>query len=203
MNELPAHSEPNSDQPTAEAARPPGGGGSLAGMVHRLSAYLTAEHFPLGDRAQLRRMQGGVPAPAFWKIAARFLDQELTADSGSRREQQERRWALILAALAEVQDLHRHGRSLGHALAEADVTEARVDRLLRAHGAALPHLVRAVVHQLTTRGTAVDLADLAWLVLSDGRRDEERGRRKVAREYYQALYRRQHAGAAAANAASP
>ncbi len=71
---------------------------------------------------------------------------------------------------------------------------SRVDRLLRAHDATLPHLTRAVVHQLTTRGTVVDLTDLAWLILSDGRRDQERARRKVAREYYQALYRSRHSG---------
>ena len=199
MNELPNEPEPATPEPaTPVPATATRDDTSLAFLVHRLSAHLNAEGFPTGDRAELRRMQEGEPAPAFWKIVARFLDDQLAAGSGPLRESQERRWALILAALAEVHDLHRRGRSLGHALAEAEVTEARVDRLLRAHGAAVAHLVRAVVHQLSTRGTAVDLTDLAWLVLSDGRRDEERARRKVAREYYQALYRRQHAGAGAA-----
>jgi CRISPR system Cascade subunit CasB len=151
-----------------------------------------AESFPTGDRADLRRMpEDGEPRPAFWKIAALYLDAQLPTHAGPFREDLERRWAVILAAVAEVHDLHRPGRALGHALAEAEVTEARVDRLLRAHGSTLPHLVRTTVHQLVTRGTAVDLTDLAWLVLSDGRGDADRARRKVAREYFQALYRRQ------------
>lgn len=183
---------PTIPEPHAEPPREGGGDASLAALIRRLSDHVKADSFPTGDRAELRRMpEDGEPRPAFWKIAALYLVEQLPAHAGHLREDLERRWAQILAAVAEVHDLHRPGRALGHSLAEAEVTEARVDRLLRAHGASLPHLVRTTVHQLVTRGTAVDLTDLAWLVLSDGRADADRARRKVARDYFQALYRRQ------------
>jgi CRISPR system Cascade subunit CasB len=163
---------------------PPGNrvGQSLASLVGRLARAVEDELHP-GDVASLRRMHPGAPEPlAFWKVAATYLDEAL-AGAGPYSES-ERRWAVILAAIAELRGLHQPTRRLGHALAVAGFSEVRLARLLRARGQALADATRTAVRFLATKGEPVDLADLARLVLSDGRRDEEQVRRQIARGFY-------------------
>lgn len=74
----------------------------------------------------------------------------------------------------------------GSAMARAGVAEVRLTRLLRARGEQLPDAVRTLTHQLVSAGVSFDLADLAWLVLSEGQADEERARQQIARDYYRA-----------------
>ena len=57
-------------------------------------------------------------------------------------------------------------------------------RLLRAHDDALEDAIRVTTHQLATSGARFDASELALLVLSDGRSDEDTVRRRVARHYY-------------------
>lgn len=143
------------------------------------------EHMGAGDRAALRKLQpGAVQLPAFWRLSTSIL-APLLDDKGARRGDAEDRWAAILPAMERTR--HAPSRRLGSALAQAGVSEVRVTRLLRAHGPGLADAVRAVVHQLDTAAQAFDHAELAWLVLSDGHRDEDDSRRQIARDYYGAL----------------
>lgn len=154
---------------------------SLDATIGAIAALLSQPH-AAGLAADLRRMApGDVACSAFWKISVRHLHLE---GSEERVAEQERRWSVILASLAAMADRHRTRVPLGAALARADLSEARVLKLLRARGTALPDVIRTVCHQLGAASQPVDFADIARLVLSEGRRDEERVRRRIARAYY-------------------
>lgn len=156
---------------------------NLATLIGRLAALIDRQLSP-GDVAALRRSRpDSIDGPAFWRIAAVELADSLEHDE-PRRDEGERRWAVILQALAELRGLHNPRRSLGDALADAEVNEHRVLRLLRASAESLFDAVRIIAHHLATKGVAFNCADLAWLVLSDGRSDEEAVRRRIARNYY-------------------
>lgn len=122
--------------------------------------------------------------PAFWKIAIRHLEPAglLVGAEGPLRRKQELCWSTILAAMAEGPPLGR--RSLGRALAEADVTEARVLRLLRARDDILLDTARTVGHQLAAAGCEFDWSDMAEVVSSDGAPHAEAVRRRIAYDYY-------------------
>jgi len=136
-----------------------------------------------GDVAELRRARpDSVPGPAFWRIVATHA---ITTESeGSARLEAERRWTAIVSGMAKMKGLHRPAARLGRALAQGGLTEPRVLRLLRAHDEALADVVRTTAHQLASTATPVDWTDLARLVLSDGRSDEDEVRRRIARDYY-------------------
>jgi len=151
----------------------------------------------IGERASLRRLKYETPdQPAFWKIVVRDLNQpHLIADREPWRGRDERRWAAILAGLAEVvgADLHRTGRRLGEAAAagkQAAIHERRFIGLLRAHGDALLDLIQPIAHQLVARGEHVDWADMADLVLSDGEHNEDATRRHLAQTYFTTLHKK-------------
>lgn len=159
-------------------------------IVSRIATRLSDEH-AIGERAALRRLSFERPdAPAFWRITVGEL-QAVLPTASPYREEHEQRWAAILAGLAELAGagLHQPKRRLGEAAAEAQLHETRLLKLLRAHGDALLGLVRPLAHQLVSKGVPVDWADVAQLVLSDGRADEDRVRRDIARHYFSALHR--------------
>jgi CRISPR system Cascade subunit CasB len=152
-------------------------------VVHAVAREIADGRIGPGDRGSLRRETVG---PAFWRIAVRHLEPAglLGGDDAPWRADQERRWAAILAGLAHSAELHTPRRRLGVALAEADVAEARVLRLARAHGEPLLATVRAVAHQLGSGGQRVDWADFADLILSDGKPWEEEVRRRLCLDFY-------------------
>lgn len=142
-------------------------------------------HMGTGDRASLRKLRPGhVQTPAFWRLSTSVLADSLP-EKAELRSAAEDRWAVILPVMESA--LHAPGRRLGSALAAANVSEMRVTRLLRARAEGVADAVRAVGHQLIAAGAPFDHADLAWLVLSEGRADDESCRRQIARDYYGAL----------------
>lgn len=160
----------------APAQEPP----SLPTLIHALSRDIQEVLSP-GEISQLRRMRPDEPGcPAFWKLAALRLDPAGMLNN----ETAERRWTALLAGMAKMAGLLRRGRRLGRALAAANVAEPRLLRLLRARGDALLDAVRITAQQLDAAGEAVDWADFAFLVLSDGGPKEEKIRRSIARDYY-------------------
>ena len=155
----------------------------LATIVNSV-AKTSKEVLSPGDIAALRRLRSNDPScSAFWRLAATQLAPVLP-EGGPARDEAERRWAVILQAMAEMTGLHAPGRFLGRALASAGIAEQRVLRLLRADGEGLCDAVRVTSHFLASTATPADHVEIARLVLSDGRDDEEPVRRRIAREYY-------------------
>lgn len=174
-----------SDEP--EAASPAGDTAGLHETVHRLGG-LVAKALPAGDVAELRRLDPATPScPAFWKLVVGELEPAGALRSGGPdREEQERRWAVILNVLAHLEALHEPGRAYGRALAACGFSEHRFGRLLRARGDTLWHQARRSGQFLAAHGQPADATGLAWLVLSEGRSDAQRARRQLARDYYRA-----------------
>jgi len=161
----------------------PPASGSLGELVARLVHAIDHELDP-GELAELRRAKpddcGG---RAFWKLVLRQLVPAGALPEGGS-EDVERRWSALLSVMARLGGQHRRGQRLGRAMAAAGVSEQRLLRLLRAHDDALAIQLRLVSHQLGTAAQPVDFTELARLLLSDGRADEEATRRGVARAYY-------------------
>ncbi|MFW6085771.1 MAG: type I-E CRISPR-associated protein Cse2/CasB [Myxococcota bacterium] len=159
---------------------------ALASLVGRLG-HAMQEALSRGDVAALRRTrpEAGV-SPSYFKVAAVYLEPAGVFAHGGRavREQLDRRWASILSAMAIMEGLHAPSVPLGRALGHADYAEPRLLRLLRARGEALFDAVRVTSHFLASKGQHASHVDVARLVLSDGRADEEMVRRWIARDYY-------------------
>jgi CRISPR type I-E-associated protein CasB/Cse2 len=164
----------------------------LASTVNAIANAIEKSLTP-GDVAALRRLRPGDPScAAFWRLVATQLAPVLPA-GGSARDEAEHRWAVILQAMAEMVGFHAPGRYLGRAFVSAGIAEQRVLKLLRASGEALFDSVRVTAHHLASSATAADHAEIARLVLSDGREDEERVRRRIARDFYAQQQREEEA----------
>jgi len=135
-----------------------------------------------GTLAALRRADPDDPPPAFFRSTVGLLDR-VSRGSGPARDDLERRWAGIAAALAAGESMLGNV-PLGAALARAGVAEMRLLRLLQAHDGSLLHAVRATVHQLVSKGQPFDPRDVVHLILSEGTAKEESVRRNIARQYY-------------------
>lgn len=165
--------------------------GAIRALVHDIDHRLAP-----GDVADLRRVGGGALAPAYWRLLLQHVEPaELLAAPAdvARRSDQEEQWAVIMGAIAQSRGLHSNAL-LGQALAEADVSEMRVMRLLSASGAPLFDLVRTAMHQLASKGVAHDPLDVALLVLHQNSESfHGRGeivRRRIARSYYRTAQRK-------------
>lgn len=180
----PASEEAKEEHPLSDAA--PVGHTTLSSLVGKLT-HAIDELLSPGEVADLRRLDPNAPyRPAFWKVAARYLEHEIPL-GGEARDEMERRWAAILSGMAQTQKFHQPGRRLGQALAEAGLSELRLTRLLRARGEKLLDELRGVVRVLASKGQAFDWTHLANLVLSEGYKHEEKVRRQIARDYFYAL----------------
>lgn len=177
----------NGDPARHEGGESAAGTAGLAETVHRLGSII-GTRLPAGDVAELRRLDPECPsAPAFWKLVVGELEELGALRRGvPDREEQERRWAVILNALAYLGDLHRPGRGYGVALASSGFSEHRFGRLLRSRSGPLWYQARRSAQFLSSHAEPTDATGLAWLVLSEGRSDEQRARRQLARDYYRA-----------------
>jgi CRISPR type I-E-associated protein CasB/Cse2 len=163
---------------TPEAQAP-----GLASLVGSLAHHIDAVLSP-GDVAALRRSAGVESyCPAFWRLSAAVLEPGGAFLAAPAQGELEERWAAILSGMAEMRGLHRPERRAGEVLGTV-VSEPRFLRLLRGHGQVLLDALRVVAHHLASRAQPIDWTELARLVLSDGREDEQAVRRRLARDYY-------------------
>lgn len=166
----------------------PGSRTSLPSVVGRVAEMIDKVLHP-GEVADLRRLSPDDPGgPAFWRIWAGILVPEgQIPDRGEARDRGERRWAAILGAMARLRSLHDFKRPLGRSLAEANVSELRLVRLLRSRDDALLDGIRILAQTLAAKSVPTNPTDIAWLVLTDGTGGAETTRRRIARDYYQVL----------------
>lgn len=129
-----------------------------------------------GDLASLRRLDRDAPAsPAFYRLAVRHAP-------GLERPGDLRALALILTIMALSPEALAPTR-LGHALAEAGVSEARVQRLLAARGEAFRELALRTARVLAGRGT-LPYRELGLLILARSEPFAEEIRMRIARDYW-------------------
>lgn len=158
---------------------------------YKVAKFLAVKHNN-GELAAARRIHPDkLDSPVFWMLITRFVEPE----QGGRRvplsSDELGRWATIIATLARLIPFHetpvKHSKHLGTVLAEADVHEQRVLRLLRAHGIQMFDTLMPLAHLLVSKGRQVNWWGAAELVLSDGRPHEEQVRQRVARDFYASL----------------
>lgn len=150
-----------------------------------LGLYRAIETMPPGDRAQLRRLRPGeLEPPAFWRLVTGVLAPEFHSLGQSATEARERSWGLIAAAMARTGMNFDSKRKLGKAMADSGISEVRLLRLLRADSGQLPAQAHSVAQLLASKGQAIHWIDFALLILSQGRSDQERARRQIARDYF-------------------
>jgi CRISPR system Cascade subunit CasB len=179
---------PDPVEPDPTESGQPASAPSLARLIGALALCLS--RMGNGPLAELRRMDPSDPSGgAFWGVLFDLVEPAHNLDAAPGRDEQERRWAVILRAMAHLP--HQSGARLGDALAESGFSELRFVRLLRSRGPELADAVRQMVAFLASKGAHVDHADTARLVLfQDEPRDEE-VRRDLARRYYAQLRRNQ------------
>lgn len=172
-------------EPGVEPQKP-----GLETLISRIAAILRGDG-PLsaGDVAALRRMSPQRVDASFLKLASISFEGELPAEP-DRLVDQETRWAAIVVGLAHFSDLHDPTRRLGTALVAAEFSELRFTRLLQSDADRLLDEIPRLGRFLAAKGVPANWTDAARLLLSSGRRDEERTRRNIARDYYAALSRR-------------
>lgn len=161
---------------------------SLAKVVASLAGSIAHPEFPSGDLAGLRRLQPDSRlAPAFWRLLVNRVPESMR-----RSEETERRWAVLMQAMAVMApNIHATNRGLGKVLAEMnrDSLEQRMLRLLRSRGRQLEDQLRLMARLLASQAELVNWVSLAWLVLSDDETMRQKICRAIARDYYQAAAR--------------
>lgn len=153
--------------------------------VRKIAWRIGLDHYPIGSLAALRRLRPDAPdGAAFWWLVAEYAPPAFEDDRAARA------LAAIAQCMAIAHPFHRPlsgQRHLGEALAEAEVSEARLLRLLRSPRSELPEELRRLARLMGGRG---DVGRLDWsdafdlLFWADG----ERVRRGIARDYYRKQY---------------
>ena len=167
---------------------------SMAGYIAQLAENRR------GELAELRRMDPDEPdAAVFW----RAMGQHDLLNSG---EVVERKWGLILHGIALMTPTNSVGENprtahdgrmpVGRALFLGDesrrdsgfYSETRLNRLLTARGPMLRTLLARMFRMLASSDVSFNWREMAQFILNEGYNDEatELGRRRIAREYYQA-----------------
>jgi CRISPR system Cascade subunit CasB len=164
---------------------------NLTSVVSSIAALLRGRGMVTsGDLAALRRMDPRHPDAPFFKIEGVVLDAHLPGNAEARADL-ETRWAAVICGLAHLGTLHERGARLGDVLANAQYSEIRFARLVRADADRLVDELPTLARFLAAKGTPVDWTGAAQLILSADGANEEPVRRHLARDYYGSLARKE------------
>lgn len=161
------------------------------GAVGDIARRLARDDYPSGDLAALRRLDPDAPdGAAFWQLVAWFAPELFDDENGQRV------LAATVRGMAIAHPFHLPvggRRSLGTAMAEADVAEARLLRLLRLGRAGLPEELRRLARLMASKGDdgRFDWSDAAWLLATADSNAGEKVRRRIARDFYRIAYTKQ------------
>ena len=151
-----------------------------AEQIPAIARELVADYFPTGDRAAMKRMALGGPAPlAFHRFVIRHID------SPWQSEQFLPHWRALLCALAlQPGNGFDPRRPFGQALAEAGFAEARLERLLGARGETLAALLLRAARMLAAKRIPADWRQAARLLFAANDEAAESARLIIARAFY-------------------
>lgn len=153
-------------------------------------AYAMEDHLSSGDLAQLRRVSPDAPyTPALWKVLLTYVPESWT--KGPKQDEKELRWSALLMGMAMTTGLHNPNTPLGRALVEAGWSELRFVRLMQVRGDDLIKDVRRLASFLASKSQPADWSDVAQLLFNQEGEWAERHRRRIARDYYRALYQQE------------
>lgn len=133
-----------------------------------------------GELADMRRLSlSEMPGAIFWKLISHHqLDVS--------HPKTEEKWMLLFFCLGHLKGSNARGPHLGRSLANAEFSEARLLKLLKAEESAFSHQLRSAVRYLAVKGEDVNLLHIALLIFSEG---EKRItiRKQIAGDYYYQL----------------
>lgn len=156
-------------------------------VVGAIAWHMEREDYPAGQLASLRRLQPDRPdGAAFWLLVNEHAPFALDS------ERAERALAITINGMAIAHPFHRspERRSLGFAMAEAEISEARLLRLLRTNAAALPGEVRRLARLMAAKG---DAGRFDWFdVFALAYWPNDAIRRRIAKDYYRRQYNLQN-----------
>ena len=153
-------------------------------------AYAMEHYLSNGDLAQLRRISPEEPyTPALWKMLLTYVPESWTR--GPQQEEKERHWAALLQGMAMTTGLYDPNVPLGKALVAAGWSELRFVRLMQARENDLFKEVRQLASFLASKSQTADWSDVAQLLFNQQGEWAERHRRRIARDYYHALYQQE------------
>lgn len=156
-------------------------------IVHGIARRLGHDDYPAAHLAQLRRLDPSRPdSAAFWLLVSRF------AEPAFDDERAERALAIAVNGMAIAHPFHFAERvPLGAAMADAEISEARLLRLLRTGSAQLPEEVRRLARLMASKGEAgrFDWHDVFKLAFHP---DADWPRRQIAKDYYRRQYNLQN-----------
>jgi len=160
---------------TPPSSDPDDGPPTLFSQLGKIAATIGSDGVSRGERAELRRMTpDAVPPEVYWRLTER-LDPVPSAAEDTF-------WMTVTALMAQ----HRHdtGRRPGRVLAEAGVSPSRVTRWLRRDRESAWREAGRLLSQLGSSG--LDWARFGSLLK---RWDDEKVRRRFARDYFTAYHR--------------
>jgi CRISPR system Cascade subunit CasB len=160
----------------------------LTSTVHSIARFLNRDEYEggisTGDLAELRRINPEKPyTPALWKILFHHVP-----DHDQLSPSRERRWAILLQAMATCVGLHEPSIDFGAALAEAGWSELRFVRLMEARGDSLDKQLRRLAKYLASKNQEANWADAAWLLFVQEGQHAKNTRQLIARSYYRRKY---------------
>jgi hypothetical protein len=162
----------------------------LKGQISALAGRLAERRLPMADHAALRRMDPTAPGRGALAMHRLLVDAGIEL----RGDDDERRWALLVHAIALARGRHSRIQPLGVTLANVGMSEARINTLLAADIEVLEDLVPRMARRLNAAGAVADWVTLAHLILNtgrDGREDAaDAARFDIARAYAQTSDRR-------------
>lgn len=156
---------------------------TTADVFGRLVATLNYGRVSVGDLASLRRMDPRKPPAAFYKLEGMVLDPILPPRQEYLHDL-ETRWAAIVLGLVLLGQRHDFSRRFGLALAEANWSEVRFTRLIRADVAQLVDELPALARFFAAKNVRVDWSIAARLILPSTEESAESVRRSIARDFY-------------------
>jgi CRISPR type I-E-associated protein CasB/Cse2 len=153
--------------------------------VRKMAWRISQEDYPTGHLAALRRLDPERPdGQAFWSLVGQDAPEAFESPHAASA------LASVVRGMAIAHPFHRPldgRRRLGEALAEAEVSELRLLRLLRLPGGELPDELRRLARLMAAKGDIgrFDWSDAFGLLF---RRDGEEVRHRIARDYYRTQY---------------
>jgi CRISPR type I-E-associated protein CasB/Cse2 len=160
----------------------------LPETIGRIAVSMTNGVLGSGELADLRRLDVQSPdRAAFWSVMSMWV-----SPAGMLGTEAENRWAMVLSGMARMAPCHhKPGRRVGEVLARVQYSEGRLMRLLRSRGRGFADTVRRTCMYLNSRGEPVDWVEFAAFILAQDPIKVESARRRIARDYYGTLNRKE------------
>jgi hypothetical protein len=160
----------------------------LNATIGKIHSYLVAlGHRDRGAIAKLRRMDPERPVGSeVFDMEAAYIDRSGLPEVSHFARENDRRWTTVVKWSAYAAGLHG-SYSTGRALAEANLSHQRFERLLTADDSSTADAtIENVVHFLKNKRQRFSMTDLAMLYLYPMTGEANDVRRRMAKEYYPA-----------------